>query len=103
MKNQLQLQQGDVLIRSVDSLPKHITKKPHTIVAYGEVTGHKHEVMGDGVEVFECDGVLYVSAPHGGTIRHEEHHSIEIPPGYYSIGIVREYDHFLEESRSVAD
>lgn len=98
-----QLQQGDVLIRSVKAIPRGAKKKENTVVAYGEVTGHCHEVIGDGVEVYDVDGVLYVSAPNGGRIQHEEHRPIDIPAGTYAIGIVREYDHFSEEARRVAD
>ncbi len=98
------LQQGDVLLRGITAIPQRATRKDgRAIVAYGEVTGHCHEVIGEGVEVFEVDGTLYVSAPSGGTIQHEEHRSIPLPPGSYEIGIVREYDHFAEEARRVAD
>ena len=99
------LQQGDVLIQT-GVIPKGATIKRHVrgwVLAEGEVTGHAHEVVGDGVEVYEKDGVLYLHAPNGGRIQHEEHAAFDIPAGDYTIRIVREYDHFLEESRSVAD
>jgi hypothetical protein len=98
------LQQGDVILRGIASLPAKAKAKPgRAIVAYGEVTGHMHEVIGSGVEVYELNGTIYVSAPAGGTIRHEEHRPITLPPGNYEIGIVKEYDHFMEEARNVAD
>ena len=98
-----QIQQGDVLIVSA-AIPKAAKRKDgRAIVAYGEVTGHCHEVIGDGVEVYEEHGTLYVSAPKGGTIQHEEHKPIALLPGDYQIGIVKEYDHFAEEARSVRD
>lgn len=97
-------QQGDVLLRGIEQRPSSATRKEgRAIVASGEVTGHCHEVLGEGVEVYECEEVLYVSAPNGGTIRHEEHLPIDLHPGEYAIGIVREYDHFKEEARNVAD
>ena len=97
-------QQGDTLWRKIPALPKHMKKRPTTVVAEGEATGHKHEVIGDGVEVYEDErGTLYVSAPNGGRVQHEEHHAIELPPGNYTVGIVQEYDHFAEEARRVAD
>ena len=97
------IQQGDVLLRRV-LIPKSAKQKDgRAIVAYGEVTGHCHEVIGDGIEVFEENGTLYVSAPKGGTIQHEEHKPITLPPGDYQIGIVREFDHFAEEARRVRD
>lgn len=98
------LQQGDVLIRGVARIPEAARpKKGRAILAFGEVTGHCHEAIGDGVEVFERDGVLYLSAPKGCTVQHEEHKAIAVPPGDYQIGIVREYDHFAEEARAVQD
>lgn len=35
--------------------------------------------------------------------RHEEHNEVTLPAGKYRIGIVREYDHFSEMERRVAD
>ena len=97
------LQQGDVLLRA-SCIPKNATRKAgRAIVAFGEHTGHAHEVIGESVTVLEHDGTLYLSAPHGGTIKHEEHKAFEIPPGDYTIGIVREFDHFAEEARNVRD
>lgn len=99
-------QQGDVLLRQVATIPHGGTVVRHArgwVVAEGEGTGHAHVVIGDGVEVYEKDGTLYVSAPNGGTIRHEEHKPIDLAPGNYEIGIVREYDHFVEEARQVRD
>lgn len=98
------LQQGDVLMRQVEEIPQEAkSKKGRAILAYGEVTGHCHEAIGEGVEVFERDGMLYLSAPHGAIVKHEEHKPITVPPGNYHIGIVQEYDHFAEEARRVAD
>ena len=89
----------------------------HAIVAFGEVTGHKHQVnMKDiakeagvtlsmgynqqaGVDVPE--GFQVHEAPV--TITHEEHDPIELPPGYYMVRIVREFDHIAGRSRYVAD
>jgi hypothetical protein len=36
-------------------------------------------------------------------LTHQEHHDCVLPKGDYQIGIVQEYDHFLEEARHVAD
>ena len=103
MNKNRQIQQGDVLLRVIEAIPHDAKRKNNTILAYGEVTHNKHEVIGEGVEVFEQDGTLYVRAPVGGTIQHQEHQPITLPPGDYQIGIVREYDHFAEEARQVRD
>ena len=124
-------QQGDVVMFKVDEeYFKDHTKKgseyksgynggfdTHAIVAFGEVTGHKHQVnMKDmaeeagvtlsmgynqqaGIDVPE--GFAVIDAPV--TITHEEHDPIELPPGYYMVRIVREFDHIAGRSRNVAD
>jgi len=124
-------QQGDVVMFKVsEKYYKDNTKKgpeyksgynggfdTHAIVAFGEVTGHKHQVnMKDmvkeagvtlsmgynrkaGVDVPE--GFQVHEAPV--TITHEEHDPIKLPPGYYMVRIVREFDHIAGRARYVAD
>jgi hypothetical protein len=47
--------QGDIMLRSVERIPSALKKVPldkgRVILAYGEVTGHAHAVIGD-VELF---------------------------------------------------
>ena len=75
-------------------------KLEQAILAHGEHTGHFHEAHGEGVALYD-DGVL--EAPAGAKVTHQEHAPVTIPPGTYQRSIVVEYDHFLEESRKVAD
>ena len=94
--------QGDVLITpcAIPSGLRH--KEGRCILAEGEATGHAHVAIGDGVEMYEDDkGVLWLSAPHGGEIVHEEHDKIDLAPGSYRITHQREYS--PEEIRRVAD
>lgn len=98
-------QQGDTLYHR-EEIPKGAkkTELKGGVVQYGEATGHKHALDGDGYEYFETpkkERYLRVATPT--MLRHEEHAPIEIPPGEYRIGIVREYDHFAEEARNVVD
>ena len=97
------IQQGDVLLFSGATVPAGSTRRPHTRLAEGEVTGHCHEAVGDGVELVERAGVLYLVAPHGGEVTHQEHATVEIPAGTYRVERVKEYDHFAEEARQVED
>ena len=124
-------QQGDVVMFKVDKkyFEKHTRSSQehksgynggfdtHAIVAFGEVTGHKHQVnMKDmakeagvtlsmgynrtaGVDVPE--GFQVHEAPV--TITHEEHDPVKLPPGYYIVRIVREFDHIAGRSQYVAD
>ena len=124
-------QQGDVVMFKVnekyftdntkngDEYKAHYRgkKDTHAIVAFGEVTGHKHQVnMKDMVEeagvtlsmgynskagVDVPDGFIVKDAPV--TITHEEHNPVELPPGYYMVRIVQEFDHIAGRSRYVAD
>lgn len=101
-------QQGDVHLELVALPPGLKRRSGPAILALGEVTGHKHEVIGEDLEVYEAkDGTLYTVAPHGGTVQHEEHHPQTLeptPPGHgWKSWITREYDHFAEEARPVAD
>ena len=96
-------QQGDVLLFAGISIPKQARVLGHTRLAEGEATGHAHVACGVSVELLEEGGNLYLSAPKGAEIKHEEHHTIAVPPGTYRVGRVREYDHFAEEARQVAD
>ena len=89
----------------------------HAILAFGEATGHKHQVnMADMVK--EAGVTLHMGTyqtagedvPAGFevhnetvTLCHEEHNEIEIPPGKYVVRIVREFDHIAGRSRYVAD
>lgn len=97
-------QQGDVLLFAVDKLPAIAQRREDGVLAEGEVTGHAHVAEGLDVEVYEDDdGVLWMSAPNGATVTHEEHKPISLPEGSYRIGAVREYDYLREETRRVYD
>jgi hypothetical protein len=80
-------------------------KLDHRHLAEGEVTGHFHEAVGDGVAVLSDDGKTpkVLDAPNGADITHQEHGNITVPPGQYERVLVREYDHAEEEARDVRD
>ena len=123
-------QQGDVVMLKVDDeyFEKNVRKNEerieyygeqptNAILAFGEVTGHKHQVnMKDMVK--EAGVTLNmgynrkagIDVPdafivHNETVilTHEEHNPIELPPGKYMVRIVREFDHIAGRSRYVAD
>jgi hypothetical protein len=123
-------QQGDVVMFQVDEamFTKHCRNgennkdyqggtKTKAILAFGEVTGHTHRVNME--KMAEMAGVtLHMGyrgeagkdVPQGFEVRgetvtlcHEEHNSIDIPPGKYIVRIVREFDHIAGRSRYVAD
>lgn len=96
-------QQGDVTIKPVDAIPTEAVATDNRVLAEGEATGHKHVAVAEDVRLFLHEGTLFMRAPHGTTVVHEEHRVLEIPAGDYQIGIVREYDHFAEVARRVVD
>lgn len=81
-------------------------KLDHLVLAEGEATGHKHQVTGLGAVLYATDDAdtLILDAPEGGTVSHEEHAAQPIQfHGLNERKIVREWDHFKEEARNVAD
>lgn len=96
-------QQGDVLMFDGAVIPVGAQKVDHLRLADGEMTGHAHVACGEGVELLEHDGVLYLSAPNGAEVTHEEHRPVTIPAGAYRVGRVQEYDYDRDEARRVAD
>ena len=124
-------QQGDVVMFKVSDdcferntrsgkehkVEYHGKQPTHAIVAFGEVTGHTHQVnMANmlkeaGVTLnMGYRGEAGVDVPEGFvvhkesvTITHEEHKPVVLPPGNYVVRIVREFDHIAGRSRNVAD
>lgn len=105
MTKDWKVRQGDVMIRRIDKIPAGKREvREDGALAYGEVTGHKHAVADlEKAEVFfiEGHGYLSVTAEGGVSIVHEEHGTVHVPQGDYSIGIQREYS--PEEIRNVID
>jgi len=96
------LQQGDVLIKKVNVIKGK--KLNHLTVAKGEATGHHHTITKGDAELYEHEGTLFLKVNSDeAVLTHQEHGAVIIPQGEYEIGIVKEYDHFQEESRNVAD
>ena len=124
-------QQGDVVMFKVDddyfnkntrsgddNVVEYHGKQPtHAILAFGEVTGHTHQVnmanmlKGAGVILhMGYNGKAGEDVPQGFvvqnetvTITHEEHDPLELPPGKYIVKIVQEFNHITRRAQNVAD
>jgi len=97
-------QQGDVLFIPKKGKLKDVEIKKDKIVAEGEATGHMHQVIDENATVYvNKDGEIYLEAPEGATVTHQEHHQVTVPAGLYDIKIVREYDPLENEVRKVRD
>lgn len=97
-------EQGDVLLFKETEVPRDLVSLGTSVIQRGESTGHAHRLP-ETETVYECPKtkVRYLKLLNYSPITHEEHDRIELPPGIYRIGIVREKDHFEEEIRRVKD
>ena len=88
--------QGDVKIDRVDALPEGLSLKPPdnglNVLAYGELTGHKHYFRENHVRLLANDNALYlVIEGKPATLYHEEHDPITFAPGIYEVRRQREW------------
>ncbi len=95
-------EQGDVLIKEVTSIPVEAKTTSNKVLAHGE-SGHIHQFKGDTAQMYVLNDLTYLKVFKDTPIEHEEHKTIIIPKGAYQIDRVKEYDHFIEEARYVAD
>ena len=89
------VRQGDVLVLGVEAIPddaKPVTRdRGRVVLAYGEVTGHAHAIAARDATLLELDGERYLRVTAPVTLDHEEHATIELPPGSFRVVIQREY------------
>lgn len=105
--------QGDVVIAR-EKVPAQAKEIEHDgVLAYGEVTGHKHQLVGGGVKYFRDDkGALFfrvssrfVDLNHGGqpAVKSDGHFAHRLPAGSYRVLHQREADWLEEVTRNVED
>lgn len=83
------VRQGDVLLMPVTSVPAGAKIKPRdggqVVIAYGEVTGHKHQIANPdsvGAEILTtAESATFVKLTKKAQLVHEEHATIEIEAG----------------------
>jgi hypothetical protein len=97
------IQQGDVLLKSANIPPGARKRQGRLVLAEGRHTGYAHVAEGIDVEIYENKRTIYLKAPRGAAVHHEEHKPVQLPPGDYRIGRVREYDHFGEKGLRARD
>ena len=113
MMRQQQVRQGDVFLVPTRKRPSEqarpVTDNGRVILAYGEVTGHAHQVVGvddaDPVPVMELfeepDGTRLLVVKRDALLTHEEHGQIALAPGGYEV--IRQREYSPEAIRNVAD
>ncbi len=114
MAKQKIYRQGDVLFVKISSIPKkEVIQLNHKIIAEGEATGHKHEILEDSAVLYEAlpnldhlsyDGQLeetskYLKVLSKSNVVHNEHGPILLPKGNYRIVMQREYSPVDEKKR----
>jgi hypothetical protein len=82
---------GDLLIRSIDSVPKDAKRLTHRVLAEGEVTGHSHRLTSGVVLEAPDKSRRYARLAQPALVTHEEHAHIELPAGNYEVVYQREY------------
>ena len=77
------------------------------VLAEGETTGHKHVITVPNVEDMDvlrlADGSVLLTLKSAGTVTHEEHKTLIVPPGTYKIGREREFNYFEKSVQRVQD
>jgi len=107
----MQARQGDIWFEVVKKPDvKNMKRNSNHILAYGEVTGHCHQVTSPSFS--ECEsyvdekGDIYIMSPSSPiTVGHDEHNSITMPAGeWVCVTRQREYDPLSAiKERKVAD
>ncbi len=102
MSNPISYRQGDVLLIKVDDALELNEEACSSVLAEGEITGHKHEVIGGTVHTRKWySEPKYVQSTGKTTLVHPEHGHIKINKGLFEVRIQREYDEL--SNRYVAD
>jgi hypothetical protein len=83
---------GDVLIQQVDTLPQDVERVAEPVLAYGEVTGHSHQIEDPAkVALWRSVEGLFLQVFEPTRVIHEEHQPIALPVGIYKVWQQREY------------
>ena len=98
-------QQGDVILRKLDAVPKgkaSNTIRQRLVLAHGE-SGHSHVLEDDEAELIQIGERMILKLAKAATVTHEEHKPIRLSPGVWEVGRVQEYDWFSKMQRQVVD
>lgn len=100
----LTLRHGDVVIEQIDSVPNNCELLPRTgangiVLAEGEATGHAHRIQAEpGIaelwmpnQPTNDNGTRFLVVDRVVSLAHEEHKTLQIPPGTYRVRVKRQY------------
>lgn len=102
---------GDVTVSKVSKLPDNFELMPQCAdrcVAYGEATGHLHQIQGELNKDFDlrrCPETKreYLKVNNVVFLKHQEHCPVELRPGFYQFGRQLEYSPIEKHLREVQD
>ncbi len=98
------IRQGDVLFVPITEIPQEArVEKGRITVAYGEQTGHHHDLVAvDGkVDIYALEDQLFANVQGDVQVTHQEHNALAVEEGLYEIRIQNEYT--PQEVRRVLD
>src|ERR1017187_4429944 len=97
--------QGDCMLIEVPSIPKDCKRtevKGPLVLLEGEATGHMHRFeYAHDVDMYVGGGARYVHVKAEAALTHEEHSTVNVPPGKYMVPVQVEYT--PKELRRVQD
>lgn len=100
---------GDVVVQRIEKLPDGFDsykRQEDNTVAWGEMTGHVHQLSGEDIEVRVDPGNFanrFIKIAKEALLEHQEHEKITLPPGVYKSFLQQEYDPFTKKLRQVQD
>ena len=94
---------GDVLLTRAERIPENAMRRPGSVLARGEATGHSHRIADSrAAELFDVDGVGYLEiTADSAMLVHDEHAPIALSRGFYKFWMQREYS--PKEIRRIVD
>lgn len=108
MTKPIMMRQGDVLLIKMPknfAIPEkaQLVGTENVILAYGEVTGHKHQIKDTTTSLYEWQGDQLVQVREATQLVHEEHSCVYLEPGVYKRVLQREYVSEYEAPQYVRD
>lgn len=103
------IRQGDILLKKVEMNDKEKSRLKYIgegrrILAYGEVTGHSHQLIGTDTKFYDNgNGQILCSVNGDAELVHQEHKIIPVPVGDYLVIKQRESDLITGIVREVLD
>lgn len=94
---------GNISLHEINEVPEaQKEQKEKYILAYGEATGHHHQMQGV-VSLLTLSNRRWITVDEPTDLTHQEHHTLTILPGTYEILEERTFDYFENSIKKVID